>query len=100
MTILQIGHVLHLQPADYEWEGYERGGKPKQPLRMRVTHVPDRLALFVAEWISLNGVAILDDGTDGEKLELAVHHRAMPDHPRLDLATPHFMAPLRHLDSR
>ncbi|MFI6763181.1 hypothetical protein ACIBF5_29025 [Micromonospora sp. NPDC050417] len=97
--ILQIGHVLDLQPADYKWEGYERDGTPKQPLRMRVTHIPDRLALFVCTWIRLNGVAVLDDGTDGEKLELSVHHRAMPNHHRLNLATPHFMAPL-HEDDR
>ncbi|MEV4626100.1 hypothetical protein AB0J90_07405 [Micromonospora sp. NPDC049523] len=91
--MLQVGDVLDLQPSDYEREGEDPGSK--RPLLMRVTHIPDRLGLVVAQWVALVGVEVLDEGDDGEKLDLAVHRRALPDgHPHLHLAEPHFVSPL------
>ncbi|MGW4466730.1 hypothetical protein [Micromonospora sp. NPDC004704] len=90
--MLQVGDVLDLQPSDYKREGEDRDDK--RPLRMRVMHIPDRLGLVVAQWVALVGVEVLDEG-DGEKLELAVHRRGLPDgHPHLRLAEPHFVSPL------
>ncbi|WP_326562753.1 hypothetical protein [Micromonospora sp. NBC_01796] len=90
--MLQVGDVLDLQPSDYRRES--EGRDDKRPLRMRVTHIPDRLGLVVAQWVALVGVEVLYEG-DGEKLELAVHRRALPDgHPHLRLAEPHFVSPL------
>ncbi|MGW4461445.1 hypothetical protein [Micromonospora sp. NPDC004704] len=87
--ILQVGDVLDLQPSDYRQEGEDPAGK--RPLRMRVTHVPDRLGLVVAAWVALVGVEVVGEDDDGDKLELAVHRRAFPDgHPHLRLVEPHF----------
>lgn len=92
MTTLRVGDVLTFQPSEYHREGEDRLQPGRGELTLRVTRLPDRIDMFVTEWVTLCGIEILDRA-EGEEVSVAVHREALPDcvSPRLNLVTPHFM---------
>lgn len=92
MTTLRVGDVLTLQPSEYHRKGEGKLRPGKGELTLRVTRLPDRIDMFVTEWVTLCGIEILGQA-EGEEVSVAVHREALSGRipPRLNLVTPHFM---------
>ncbi|MGW4463471.1 hypothetical protein [Micromonospora sp. NPDC004704] len=92
MTTLSVGNVLTFQPADYHRRAENKLQPGKAELTLRLTRLPERIDMLVAEWVPLGGIEIVDH-VEGEEISVAVHREALPGRVprRLNLVTPHFM---------